>query len=735
MDIQVDAPLGEGKLASHTPEEGDPFHIVAESATHEHRRVLKHGDTFAVFDHFGEFPSNGNASELGLFHQGTRFLSGLTLQSWNGRPLLLSSRMRDDNNVLLVDCTNPDVSRHGRLAIERGIVHLRRTIVLCNGACHIRLAIQNYGLGDVRLPLAWHFDADYVDVFEVRGMHRERRGRWLEPTLAERSSTLSYLGLDGVERRTRLQFSRTPRDMSPRCARFEITIPPGGAESFDVAIECLGTGSVDQSRSFDDIVAAGTEQAAQERSQSCRVTGSHDHFNAWIDRAVSDLRMMTTETAFGPYPYAGVPWFSTPFGRDGIITALECLWLDPRLARGVLAFLAATQATDVNPAQDAEPGKILHETRQGEMAALGEIPFARYYGSVDSTPLFVWLAGEYWKRTADLPFIKSIWPQISLALAWMKDFGDIDGDGFLEYARHSKDGLVQQGWKDSHDSVFHADGVMAAAPIALCEVQGYAFAAWEAGAAMAEALGEHNEATVYSARAETVRRRFDEAFWCDDIDTYAIALDAEKKPCRVRSSNAGQCLMTGIVPRDRARRVGAGLFDAATFSGWGVRTLSAKQTRFNPMSYHNGSVWPHDNAMVAAGLARYGLKDQVLQIMRGQFEASRHMDLHRLPELFCGFARIADEPPTLYPVACSPQAWAAAAVFMLLQSCLGLCVSAVEQRLTFEHPVLPNFLERLHIRNLAIGESSLDLLLLRHDSDVGINIIRRTGPVEICSVK
>lgn len=401
----------------------------------------------------------------------------------------------------------------------------------------------------------------------------------------------------------------------------------------------------------------------------------------------------------------------------------------------MLSFLAATQATATVPEQDAQPGKVLHEARGGEMAALREVPFGRYYGSVDATPLFIFLAGAYYERTGDRTFIEQLWPHVEAALHWIDTYGDRDGDGFVEYYRQASTGLVHQGWKDSGDAIFHADGALAQGPIALCEVQGYVYAAWRAAAVLAAVLGRAERAADLEARSQGLREHFEQAFWCEDLGTYALALDGEKRPCRVRTSNAGHCLLTGIASPAHARRTAHALLDRTSFSGWGVRTVAEGEARYNPMSYHNGSVWPHDNALIAYGLARYGLKEGILQIMTALFEASVALDLNRLPELYCGFLRRPGEGPTLYPVACSPQAWSAAAVFLLLQAALGLTIDVPKQQLSFAYPLLPEFLKEVNLTNLKVGDGAADLRLVRHGHDVGIHVLRREGSFQITMVK
>jgi glycogen debranching enzyme len=648
--------------------------------------------------------------------------------------LFLSSTVKEDNALLAVDLTNPDMFVDGQVMVPRGTLHIARTKFLWEGVCYERLSIRNYGLVPVTTALSLHFEVDFADIFEVRGLQRDRKGRRLEDVVEPESVLLAYEGLDGEVRQTRLVFSPRPAQLSAYEARFDLALQPHGEAVLHLTVSCEPAGKTRRLLAYEAAFDQAGTALKTVRSQACEIQTSNERFNVWLHRNVADLSMMITETATGPYPYAGVPWFSTVFGRDGLITALECLWVNPGMARAVLAYLAATQAQELRAEQDAEPGKILHETRLGEMAALGEIPFGRYYGSVDATPLFVMLAAAYYERTGDQAFMATLWPHIELALSWIDTYGDVDGDEFVEYARRTPQGLVQQGWKDSQDSVFHADGTLAEGPIALCEVQGYVYAAKHGAAALADMLGDTTRAETLRRQAQSLYERFNAAFWCEDLSTYALALDGQKRPCRVRTSNAGHCLLTGIATPVRALRTAQTLLGEEAFSGWGIRTVADGEARYNPMSYHNGSIWPHDNALIAQGLARYGLKDAVLKVLTGLFDASLYVDLHRLPELFCGFVRRPGESPTLYPVACAPQSWAAAVVFQLLQACLGLQIHGPEAQIRFTHPLLPIFLREVHITGLKVGQASVDLLLRRHEQDVGVNVLRRTGDVEVVVV-
>lgn len=694
--------------------------------------VLKHNDTFALLDRFGDIDS-ANSGE-GLYHKGTRFLSAMKLKFANGRPLLLSSTVRRDNVMLAADLTNPDVYYESRIFLHRGTVHLYRSQFLWRGKLYQRIQVRNYSLAPTDISLTLEFGADFADLFEVRGTKRARRGNMCEPEVGDGKVRLRYQGLDGVFRNTVVTASVPPQVTFPGAMHFTLRLEPDQEREIEIIFACEPDGVADpdsQGITYSQGLKEATASADHADQLTCGIATSNDQFNDWMERSRVDLNMLITGEPQGPYPYAGVPWFACPFGRDGIITALECLWTSPGIARGVLGFLSATQAQTVSPEQDAEPGKILHEAREGEMAALGEIPFRRYYGSVDATPLYLMLAGQYYRRTGDIGFVRSIWPNLELAVEWIDRYGDCDGDGFVEYSRRSKDGLVQQGWKDSGDSVFHADGELAIGPIALCEVQGYVYAAKIEIAGIAAALGHQQTSQRLLRDAQILQARFEDSFWCQELGTYALALDGRKKKCAVRTSNAGHCLYTGIASAERARSVAQTLLSERFYSGWGIRTVADGESRYNPMSYHNGSIWPHDNALIAAGLTRYRLTDLAARVQTGLFEVARTIEFSRLPELFCGFPRRRGKGPTFYPVACSPQAWSAGSAFLMLQSTMGLTIDALKNRITLVRPVLPRFLSHVRIHGLNVGNSSVDLVLFQSGEGVAVSVERRCGDVDV----
>jgi glycogen debranching enzyme len=685
---------------------------------------LKDGDSFLVCDARGDLHGGDEAD--GLFHEGTRVLSRLRLVLGDTVPTLLSSAVAQDRVVFSAHLTNRPLPPIGGSAAARGVIHLRRSRFLWQGRLHERITCSNYDPAPVSVPLVVEFGADFRDMFEVRGMARARRGSYPQVEVDGDRVVLRYDGLDGVARRTVLAFSMPPRALSEDAARFEFRLAPH--ESVDLYLEAgVEVGQPGAARHRRAMVQARRALRARRRS-GARLHGGGLLFDAWVERSRTDIALLASDLPSGRYPYAGIPWFSTPFGRDAIITALQTLWLDPGLARGVLAFLAERQAAEESSFRDAAPGKILHETRKGEMAALGEVPFGLYYGGVDTTPLFVILAGRHFRRTGDRAFLDRLWPALERATGWIERSCDADPDGLLAYARGEDSGLANQGWKDSEDSVFHEDGRLPAGPVALVEVQGYAYEALLAMAMLARVRGDDAAAAARQARAERLRATVEARFWDEALGFYALARDGDGRMCRVLASNPGHLLYVGLPSPGRALRVVEQLSAPRFDNGWGVRTLATDQPRYNPMSYHNGSVWPHDVALCAAGMARYGARRQATRLLDEVFEAATHFDM-RLPELFCGFPRSAGEPPIAYPVACMPQAWSAGAVFMLLHACLGVEVDAVEGRVVIDHPQLPPGVERLRVDAVDVAGVRVDLAFER----VGERVLaaRAAGPEDV----
>ncbi|MDP1914226.1 amylo-alpha-1,6-glucosidase [Brevundimonas sp.] len=695
----------------------------------ERLMALKDGDTFLVADDWGDLKGGAD----GLFVNDTRILSRLVLTAGKARPSLLSSGVSQDNVYFTCHSTNRPLPPMGGRSAPAGVLHIERRRFVRDRRMFERVRMANHGVEDVLLPLTLDFAADFADIFQVRGTLREKRGNAELPTHDGRRVTFGYVGLDDVRRTSCLAFSEPPARLSGSRAEFMFSLPKG--RRCDLYIEC-GPDRCDQpdEARYRQNAVQGRLAMRTRRRRGASLRGPRSpRFNDWLDQSRADVALLTTDLPTGPYPYAGVPWFSTPFGRDGIITAWQMLWLDPSLAKGVLTYLAARQATEFSAFQDSAPGKIMHETRGGEMSALGEVPFGLYYGGVDTTCLFVTLAGAYARRTGDFATIRTLWPNLIAAVGWMRDHGDINGDGLISYQRGAETGLSNQGWKDSEDSIFHTDGRFPKGPVALLEVQGYAYAAWRAMADLSTTLGDGRQAE-WAGQAERVRALVEDRFWMEDEGFYAIALDGDGEQCRSIGSNAGHLLFTGLPSAERARRVTKRLLSAEFRSGWGVRTLATGQARFNPMSYHNGSVWPHDTAMAAAGMARYGERRAVALLLGEIYAAAAHFHL-RLPELFCGFERNPGEPPIAYPVACLPQAWAAGSVFLMLQAALGIEIDAVAGTVEIDDPVLPSGIDRLNITNLKVGDGMVDLAFQQMGNHTVVIPLHRDGPVSVRTVR
>jgi glycogen debranching enzyme len=693
--------------------------------------VLKHDDAFLVANQLGDVPGMPDGA-FGFYASDTRFLQRLELRVEGRRPVLLNATIDGESWQSAIDLTNPDIVESGHVVLPSRTFRISRQLTVLDGRLYQGVAIESFARQPQDIALSWSFAADFVDVFEVRGHRRVDRGTMQAPTLEAAAVELRYCGRDGVIRTTRLDFEPVPMHLEAGTARYRLRLEPHSRVEISVSIAAVvGSGSPSRPLPCDEALARRSALIEDLRGDWTRIASDHESFDRWVARSQSDLQLLLTGTQDGPMPYAGIPWYVAPFGRDALVSALQILPFAPEVARGTLRFLARYQARQDDAFTDQEPGKILHEYRRGELASCREIPFIPYYGTVDASPLFVMLLAEYVRWTADVDLARELWPAVQRALDWMASQGTAGAPGYLRYERRSPRGLENQGWKDSYDAIMHASGHLAPVPLAVVEAQGYQYAALCGAATVAEAMGRAELAAPLRDRADSLRRRFEADFWMEEERFYALARDGHGAACRVVSSNPGHCLWTGIVGDIRAEAVTQRLMTGDVFAGWGLRTLSGREQLYSPMSYHNGSVWPHDTAIAAAGMRRYGHLDPFLKLTTALFDAVQHFPGYRMPELFCGFSRQPGHGPTRYPVACEPQAWSAGVVFHLIAGMLGLVPAANEKRLTLERPVLPDWLQWLELHGLRLGKSRVSLRAAQGREGAAIELLARDGDVEI----
>jgi len=692
-------------------------------------QVIKDDRAFFLSDRFGDVPAD-NTAALGLYYRDTRFLSRLELTLNQLRPLLLhSSSERDFSQIveLVYPIRMVDFSGTAR----KDNISLQRSRVL-SGSLYERMRVRNFGMKPWRVRVAIDFDADFLDLFEVRGFERERRGELRAPAVNGDHVVLSYLGLDGVERRTTLRFSPAPALLEPTAAAFDLELDPG--EQAELSLEVtpeVGEGAWKR-RAMRYVEDELERDYASWRKTCTRFRTSNVQLSAFLDRAILDLRMLTSTDEDGTrYIDAGVPWFSALFGRDSLITAYQVLAVSPDLAWGTLRGLAALQGKQDDEWREEEPGKILHEVRVGELAAAGEIPHTPYFGSIDSTPLWLIVLAAAYRWTGDLDAVRELWPNALAALRWIDEHGDRDGDGYVEYVKRSTRGLDNQGWKDSFDAIAFPDGTLADPPIALVEVQAYVYLAKVRMAELARLLDETDLAARLEREAAALKERFNRDFWLPDTGYYALALDGEKRPVPTITSNPGHALWAGIVDDDKAAAVARMLLSPALASGWGIRTLATKQPAFDPIGYHTGSIWPHDNALIAHGLKRYGFDDEAQAVLDQLTLAGAFFPYSRFPELFCGFSSDEVPVPVEYPVACRPQAWASGTPLMMLRSYGGFTADAANHRLYIVRPRLPRWLDRVELGGMRVGDARLDIVVTNRDGVTAIEIPRKEGELEV----
>jgi glycogen debranching enzyme len=696
--------------------------------------AVKEGETFLYCDLEGNLDHGGDYG-LGLYHRDTRYLSQFRMTISGRDPVLLSSSS-ERAYMSHVDLTNPDLYEGGEIAVPQQTLNIRR-IRAINGRLFERVRVKNYNGHAVSLDLAFSMGADFADIFEVRGMMRDDDGELESHTITDRRVDFTRLGRDGVHRLTRIEFASTPdrideEDDGTITATFRLHLGPYQTRMLGLTVDPITGGAEPAPLEFDIAVHDLRRSYEDWERESTQVVTDNELFDQLLERSIRDVRALSTRTADGHMMLAaGIPWYVTLFGRDALIAAHQLLSVNPSLARDTLELLARYQGTREDPWRDEEPGKILHEIRHGELAGAGAIPHTPYFGSIDATPWFLILYGAHLRWTGDLDFARALLPNAEAALRWIDEYGDRDDDGFVEYQTRSPGGIRNQGWKDSHDSIVHADGRMAETPIALAEVQAYVYLAKIRMADVYEALGQDRPAEFLRGEAHELRRRFNEAFWMEDEHYFAGALDRDKRQVRTVVSNPGHALYCDIADPEKARAVAKRLLAPDMFSGWGVRTMSKSAAGYNPMSYHNGSVWPHDNALIAAGLKRYGFVRSTNRVATALFDAAIHADYLRLPELFCGFTRRSPNRPVSYPVACSPQAWAAGAPFLMLQAMLGISARAERNLLTVNEPHLPSWLHTVELRNLRVGSSRITLLFRREGEITSFSLLQREGDVRV----
>lgn len=700
------------------------------------KRTIKHNSIFLVTDANGNIPTH-NHSGYGLYMDDTRFLSRMEIKINDIRPIILSSSTESGHSSVII-ATNPEINDiyKPEVKIPQETIQIKKESIIY-GAFFETVTIANYNFQDIGLKLDFLFEADYLDIFEVRNLSRKEKTGISKPIFENNIMKFSYLDSTKASLSTDINFiEKKPTKIENGVISFELKLKPGERQEIKYKIELRSSASLPPkliAYDFNDAFEKNLSHDEEQFKESTHFLSNNEDFNEMIQRSYKDINMLKTSTHYGEYIAAGIPWFTTIFGRDSLITALQCLILNPNIAKNTLLLLSNFQGKKENHWKDEEPGKILHEIRFGELSRDNKIPHSPYYGTVDATPLWIILLYQYFKWTNDIELLEKMWQTALDCLCWMDTY-PLLVNGFAAYkTKNPKEGLANQGWKDSWNANCHSDGTICEPPTALVEVQGYFYVAKMNMAELAKHMGEQELSKKLFQDAFEFKQRFHKAFWMEDMQFYAMGLDKNSKQMKVISSNPGQCLFTGIIDKEYQNIVADRLFKPDMFTGWGIRTLSLNTSFFNPMSYHNGSIWPHDNSMIAYGLSNINREDLTLKINAALFESARLMYYKRLPELFCGFSRKfkRQDPPVQYPVACSPQAWAAGSAFLLLQSMLNIVPDAQNAELKIYNSTLPSWLDFLRLENLRVGNASLSLEFRKIENRMVIDIIDKKGKIDI----
>jgi glycogen debranching enzyme len=679
----------------------------------------------------GEIPVTENYG-YGLYYHDCRHLSGFLIKLMDLPPTrILSSDERGFRSTLVA--TNAEITDCKGKLIEKETI-LGSMVTVIPGQVQHTHTIQNFNTFAVTMSLTYEFDADFADMFTIRGITPPTNGKVLPARYDGKSLHLSYEGEDGHIRNTIIAFDPAPTTVEGRKCTFELSFEPQGSQTvkIHISVEDIAPGQrpekpvVNTERRMNKILRSYV--AALECCNN--IPTSNNIFNSIMVRSLADLNMMRISLDGYMYHSAGVPWYDTLFGRDSLISALQLLPFEATVAKSTLLVNAKFQGKKTDAWRDEEPGKILHELRLGELANLNLIPQTPYYGTVDATPLFLILLSEYVNWTGDMELLKRLESNVDVALKWIDVYADIDKRGFTSYAVKSESGIYNQGWKDSFDSVSHSDGTLAKKPVALAEVQGYVYMAKKGLAPLFRLLGREQDAARLEKEAESLKARFNRRFWMEEKKYFAQALDAEGL-CDVISSNPAQCLWTGIIDPRYAKHLVDRIFRDDMFTEWGIRTLSSGERRYNPLGYHNGTVWPHDNSIIAMGLMKYGFVNEMSILFTGMYEASRAFENYRLPECFGGLPRSTYSVPVRYPVACSPQAWASGTIPFMFTACLGIAPDALNNRLIIKKPHLPSWLVDVQFNNVKIGDTLTDLDFKRIENETLINVSKKSGDIDV----
>ncbi|KZZ83632.1 amylo-alpha-1,6-glucosidase [Bacillus sp. SJS] len=691
--------------------------------------VIKENDLFLLSEPNGDITGN-HSYGLGLYSKDTRFLSKLELTINGEKPILLSSD-GSDNRISKVLLTNPHMEKNGELILWRESIQLERERFISEDTLYETIRLKNYFPKPVSFSIEVSFDADFSDMFIVRGFQTGKVGERTGQKFNENAFKIMYEGSDKIKRATRVSWDLQPGEIQEHgLITYVFDLEHGQEDSFTIMVEPLA-GDEDKTNAVQPQKALQKLTSSYEEWKNASASISTDllPLQKLVDRGMADLRVLMTDIGHGIFPVAGLPWFGVPFGRDSLIAALQMLAFNPEVAKGTLKTMASTQGTKVDPWRDEQPGKIMHEMRFGELANTDQIPFTPYYGTIDATPLYLILLTEYVKWTGDLKLAEELMDSVEKALKWIDEYGDRDGDLFVEYHQESSKGIANQGWKDSGDSIVHRNGDYAETPIALAEVQGYVYQAKTGIAEILEALGQTEKASELRHQAQELKQKFEEEFWMEDKQFYAIALDQNKEQVGTVTSNPGHVLFSGMLEQNRADAVAEMLTSEKMFSGFGIRTMGEGEAGYNPMSYHDGSVWPHDNSMTLIGMSKLKQQSHAKTVMSGLIKAADHFEYERLPELFCGYPASIGKA-VKYPVACSPQAWAAGTPLVFIQSILGLFPDSLNKKIDLS-PNLLDEMNELLVSNISIGNGILSLSLRRSGETTECEIIENTTGFEV----